>query len=122
MRNTTFSAIERLIQSAAHFVQPSRDLRPRTVQAAREFCRDQRAEQKLGGFALAVLLVMLLSSPAMQYAEVLRTQSGSPTASDMERLAIEYSEKREVGTHFGLTEAFTELRHFQAGRLGHMQK
>jgi len=122
MRSNAFSAIERLIQSAAHFVQPSRDLRPRTVQAARECYRDQRAEQKLGGFVLAVMLVLLVSSPALQYVDALRRQAGSPTASEMERMAIEYSENREVGAHFGLTEAFTELRHFQAGRLGQIRK
>lgn len=117
-RHSAFGRLERLILSAANFVQPSYDLRPRTVEAAREYCRDKRAEQRLGGFVLAVMLVLIISSPAMQYVDVLRTQSTGPSATEMEQIAIEYSERREIGSHFGLSEAFSQLRQFQADRLG----
>ncbi|MEM1067434.1 MAG: hypothetical protein AAGG48_00180 [Planctomycetota bacterium] len=115
-------SVERLVASAAHTIQPSRDLRPRTIEAARSHCGDLRAEQKLGSLVFGVVLLLMVSSPLLNYVEWIRSSKQTPSSSDMERIAIEYSDQREIGVHFGLSEAFSELREIQADRLGQPKK
>jgi hypothetical protein len=114
----TFSPLEQLVQSAARTIETSRDLRPRIVDAARQHCEDQQAEKKFGGFVLAVMLSLIISSPVMHGVQLLRSRSAAPNAGDIERLANECSDLHGVGSHFGLSEAFTQLRRFQASQLG----
>ena len=111
-------SVESVIRDAAKYVKPSRDLRPRTIEAARTHCQDIRAEQKLGALVLAVMLLLFVSTPMLHFVDLLRARGQMPTANDVEQLAIEYSDRREIGSNFGLSEAFTELRRFQASRLG----
>jgi hypothetical protein len=117
-------SIEDIILSAAHHVRPSRDLRPRTIEAARKHCQDRRSEQTLGGLVLAIMLLLLLTnSPVSQYSEQLRARREIPRAAEIERLALQYSHDRQVGAHFALSEAFNRLRLSHAVRFGQpMQK
>jgi len=110
--------IESVIRAAGGYVRPSDDLRPRTLEAAREHRDDRRAEQKLGGFAIAVLLLVSFSSPAIDYVDGLRSKSSAPSATEMQHRAMEYGVQPHVGVHWGLAEAFTQLRRVQAVRLG----
>lgn len=113
------SSIEDIILSAAHHVRPSRDLRPRTIEAARKYCQDRRSEQTLGGMVLAIMLLLLLtSSPVSRYSKQLRARCEIPRAAEIERLALQYSHDRQVGAHFALSEAFNRLRQSQAVRFG----
>lgn len=111
--------IEAMIRAARHYVQPSDDLRPQILEAAREHCGDLRAEQKLGSFALAVLVLILFSSPAIRYAVMLQSTAATRTANEVQRRAAELSTHREIGSHWALAEAFSQMRHLQASRLGH---
>lgn len=111
-------AIESMIRAAGQYVQPTEDLRPRTLEAARQYCGDRRAEQKLGSLAIAVLLLVSISSPAIRYAEMLQSTASGPSAAEMHHRAIAFETRPDVGSHWGLTEAFTELRRNQASRLG----
>ena len=116
--NAKFRAVEQIVRGAAHCVRPSPDLRPRTIEAARSHCQDRRAEQKLGAFMLAVMILLLAGSPLMQLAHSIRARSKMPSTQDVEQRAIEYADRRDVGKNFGLIEAFDELRRLQADRLG----
>lgn len=111
--------IESMIRAARNYVRPSDELRPRTLEAARERCGDRRAEQRLGSFAIAVLLLITLGTPVMRYAETWRTLEWAPTASDVEQRAAELGTQREIGPNWAITEAFSQLRRVQADRLGH---
>ncbi|MGI9470050.1 MAG: hypothetical protein ACR2NZ_00870 [Rubripirellula sp.] len=111
--------IESVIRAARNYVRPSDELRPRTLDAARERCGDRRAEQKLGGFATAVLLLLTLATPAIRYADALRSIQWSPTAADVQQRAAEFGSEREIGPNWAMTEAFSQLRRVQADRLGH---
>ena len=114
--------IESAIRAAGNYVRPSEDLRPRTLEAAREHCGDRRAEQKLGGFVIAVLLLVMISPPAVRFLDVLRSQSTSPSARQLQDRGLEYATDPRIGSNFGLTEAFTQLRRLQADRLGQTMK
>ena len=72
------SKIEAMIHSARFYVEPSDDLRPRVLDALREHCADQRAEQRLGSFAVAVLVLALIASPLGSYAALLRSSRDAP--------------------------------------------
>ncbi len=115
-------SVESIIRAARNYVLPSEELRPRTVEAARQYCEDRRAEQKLGGFALAVALLVMTSSPAYRYVDLMRTKSSAPTAAEIQSQALEYEKQPHVGTHWGMAEAFTQLRRAQASRLGHAHR
>ena len=67
---------------------------------------------------LAVLLLLMLSSPAIQYVDVLRSQASAPTAREIQSRAIDFASDPGIGPNWGLTEAFTQVRRFQANRLG----
>lgn len=112
------SQIESVIRAARWFVRPSDDLRPRTLEAARCYCNDRRAEQKLGGFLVAALLLLSFTSPAVQYVSVLRIRAAAPSSTEIHDRAIEFASRREIGSHWGMAEAFTHLRRVQANRLG----
>ena len=110
--------LESVIRAARNYVRPSDELRPRTLEAARERCGDRRAEQKLGSFATAVLLLLTLGTPAFRYAETLRSIQWSPTAADVQQRAVEFGAQREIGPNWAMTETFTQLRRVQADRFG----
>lgn len=109
--------IESAIRAAGDYIQPSEDLRPRTLEAAREDCGDRRAELKLGVFAIAVLLLVTLSSPTIHYVDTIRTQSTAPSATEMQLRGLEFATDPHIGSNWGLSEAFTQLRRSQADRL-----
>lgn len=110
--------IESMIRAASGYVRPSEDLRPRTLEAARRHCDDRRAEKKFGGFVIAVILLVSISTPAIQFVHLRRAQTTAPTASEIQDRAIEYAAEPGIGPHWGLAEAFTQLRRVQANRLG----
>jgi hypothetical protein len=114
--------IESAIRAAGNYVRPSEDLRPRTLEAAREHCGDRRAEQKLGGFVIAVLLLVMIGSPAIHYMHALRRQSTAPSATEMQDRGLRYAADPHIGSNWGLSEAFTQLRRLQANRIGQTVK
>ncbi len=115
--DSSMQQIESAIRAAGNYVRPSEDLRPRTLEAAREHCGDLRAEQKLGSFVIAVLLLVMISSPAIHYIDALRRQSTAPSAIEMQTRGLQYAADPHIGSNWGLSEAFTQLRRLQANRL-----
>ncbi len=107
-----------LVRAARNYVHPSDDLRPRILEAAREYCSDRRAEQKLGSFALAVLMLIMISSPVIKYAELIQSTNVNRSARELQHRAAELATDPEIGSHWALAEAFSQWRHLQASRLG----
>lgn len=110
---------EAIIYAARYHIQPSEELRPRTLEIARERCRDRHAEQKLGSLAIVVLFLLILGAPAVRYAQTLCSIQPSPSAADLQNQAIALGFKSEIGPNWAMTEAFSQLRQFQAKRLSH---
>ena len=54
-----YSAIEAIIRAAGDHIEPTDDLRPRTLEAARRRCRQQRIGRRAGGLAVAALLLAM---------------------------------------------------------------
>ncbi len=77
------SKIEAIIRAARHYVRPSEELRPRVLEAAREHCGDRRAEQKLGAFALAIVVCVVVISPILRYATLIQSATTNRAASEI---------------------------------------
>ncbi|MFK8113262.1 MAG: hypothetical protein AB8B91_13725 [Rubripirellula sp.] len=110
-------SVETIIRAAGDYVQPSDDLRPRTLQAARDLCGDRRAERKLGGLVIAILVVAFISSPVTQYVQALRSQTAPTSSAEMQERALVYSEQPGVGSNWAMAEAFSQLRRAQASKI-----
>ncbi len=113
-----FVEIERAILASGQYVHPSDDLRPRTIEAAREVCRDQRMLRSAGVGAIAALVLALLSSPVVERLNHRHSRSLSPTAREIEQQAMELSMRAGIGPEWALSEAFNALRKDQAARFG----
>jgi hypothetical protein len=111
-------AIEEAIRAAANYVVPSDNLRPRTLEAAREVSEDRRSERRLRRLIIVLLLCTGLSIPLSERLTAWYEGRRSPSATEMELHALDLSTSGDVGPHWGLFEAFSQLRSMQAARLG----
>ena len=115
--NNGQAKIEAMIRAARHYVQPSDELRPRVMEAAREQCRDRRAEQKLGAFAIAVLVLVIVSSPLFRYVTLIQSETTQRSENEIQSRAEVLAEEPTIGSQFALAEAVSEWRQVQATRL-----
>lgn len=112
-----FAPIESLLRAAENFVQPSDDLRPKTLESAREQRSQQKINRRIGGMAVAVILLATLGLPDFLTPSPARKSDSSPfvaTAYDMHQRAARLAADTHVDPSWALLEAFVELRHSQA--------
>ena len=110
--------IEAAIRAAGDYVWPSDDLRPRTLETARELSQQRRAQRRLGRFFLAVVFLMAFGVPLFERVDSRVKPRTAPSAIDMQRRALEHAARASVGPNWGMLEAFTEWRRVQASHLG----
>ena len=112
----SIDAIEALVRSAGNYIQPTDDLRPATLEAAREQRSQQKAQHRLGGWAIAVVLLALLGFPArLMHSSALGTGNPSfATTDEVQRRALSLSADMNVEPGWALMEVFIELRHDRA--------
>ena len=111
-------SIESIIRAAKDYVHPSDELRPRIVEAAKDRCGDCRAEQRFSNFAIAVLVLILVSSPTLQLASMMSSRIAKTSAEEIQIRAEALSRQSEIGSHWALAEAYSQWRYQQASRLG----
>lgn len=111
------SQIEALVRGAGQYVTPSEQLRPRVLEAAREQLHDRLAHRRMMQCAVVILLCGALSTTLADQFDTWRHQLHSITASEIEQQALEISSGSIEGTHWGLFEAFNQLRQSRAIRL-----
>ena len=114
-----FERTEAMVRAARRYLRPSEDLRPRTLEHARRNDADRRTEQKLGGFALAVMMLAACSAPVVHFVDVVHSNSVAPSAAEIQERGFRYAAQPEIGPHWGLAEAFTQMQRSRADRLGH---
>lgn len=112
-----FEAIEEAIRAAGTYVAPSDDLRPKTLEAAQQRCEDRRGGMRIGGFAAVLLVCIVASAPLAERLTAWHERTAAPSSSELQEQALEIATDRNVGPHWGLLEAFSELRRSQAARL-----
>ncbi len=110
-----FEQLESMVRSACGYLQPTDDLRPNALEAARDACRQRRATRRLGGLAIIVLLVATTGIPDLlfsAYPEIVAVQSA-----ELHRLAARSTVEKGTETNWALYEAFSELRRDRSARL-----
>lgn len=112
--------VEAMLRAAANYVIPSEDLRPRVMDAAREHCAQRKIQRKLVGYMLSSLLICVLCWPLVDELAELRSQLASPSSAEMLKRSFEITHASDVGSNWGLAEAFSELRRAQANILHEM--
>ena len=106
--------LESTVLAAGQFVVPSDDLRPHTLEAARDYSADLIGTYKFAQFILAVFVFVTISLPIFGRLASWRDSVASPTSLQMHEIAM----KKNIGMDWGLFEAFSELRQSQASRFG----
>jgi hypothetical protein len=114
-------SVESLVRAACGYVQSSDDLRPRTLEAAREACRQGRTNFRFGSLALTVILLAMcgfphwvLSSRAKQVAHA----SSVIQLFDLHREASSLTVRSGFDPSWAFYEAFWDLRQKQAELFG----
>lgn len=113
------AAVEAAIRAAKNYVVPSENLRPRTLEAAREMVDDRKQVRRFWRFSIGLLLCGALSIPLADRLNAWHQRSRSPSATELEWQALNLAESdSSIGTNWGLFEAFRQLRGTQAARFG----
>ena len=113
----SLAEIESAIRAAGNYVCPSDDLRPSTLEAAREYCQDRRVRRKFGRMLIAAVLLITFGAPIFERLDNKVKPPAAPSAMEMQRRALEHAAQASVGPNWGMLEAFTEWRRVQADRL-----
>ena len=106
--------LEATVFAAGKFVLPSGDLRPHTLEAARDYSSDHKGAYSFAKFCLAVVAFVSISLPVFGQLASWREHVSSPTSAEVNAIAM----KKNIGMDWGLFEAFCELRQSQASRFG----
>jgi hypothetical protein len=102
--------LEQAIFRARDYVVPSPDLRPRTLEDAKDYCTQKRRVRRLGLSAAAACLVWLLFAPTFSSLSGYSGKFSGPTQMELEHTAIELSHSKGYGFNWGLVDAFLKLR------------
>ena len=108
------SDIEALIRAAGDYVQPSDDLRPRVMEAARFWRMERRTQWRLGQAAVLFILLNLLATSTLQRVEL---ADGKPPAIARDAEDASGGPAYRESEHWDTVDAFRELRRRQASLL-----
>ena len=106
--------LEATVLAAGTYVVPSDNLRPHTLEAARELDSDRKGTYAIAKFILAIAVCGCVSLPVLERLASWRDNVVSPTSVQIHKTAL----KKNIGIDWGLFEAFSELRQSQASRFG----
>lgn len=105
-----FEDLERMIFAARDYAVPSEDLRPRTLEKARELGRFQFQLRRLSLCALIALLVWGAGIPVGRMVSSWRKEFVAPFPEDVHRAARELSARQNTSKDWGMVEAFQQIR------------
>jgi len=116
-RQPASAQLESIVRAAGGYIRPTDDLRPSTLEAARDACRQRRISRRFGGLAILVVLLAATGIPEFLFS----SQRGKAfvRSSELHRRAAQNAVERGVGTNWALYEVFSELRREQADLLQH---
>ncbi len=102
--------LEQAIFEARDFVTPSNDLRPRTLEQAKQVASTQGWANRLTLATLAGMLVWCISVPLLQIVSQHRERLSAPFADEILQAAQEYDEQHRYEPQWGMVEVFREAR------------
>ena len=106
--------LEATVLAAGTYVVPSDNLRPHTLEAARELDLDRKGTYAIAKVLLAIAVCGCVCLPVVERLAVWRDKVEQPTSVQIHKTAL----KKNIGIDWGLFEAFSELKQSQASRFG----
>ena len=114
-----FAPIEALVRASGGYVRPSDDLRPSTLEAARDSCSKRRWSYRLAGVAAAVMVLAVCNVPG-RFSSPISESAVAPTMVKHE-FEIRHQAAKGLGFNFSPAwawyEAFLEVRKQQDRRV-----
>lgn len=111
-----FAAVESLVRAAGNYVQPTDDLRPSTLEAARRSTSLRRWNKRLAGIAALVVVLAVSNIPGRFLPEPAESTLAHQTVT--REFELRQESAKEMGVTFNpawaWVEAFFELRNKQA--------
>jgi len=103
-----YDQLELILRTASEYVHPTDDLRPKSLEAARDACRQRQSSRRLGGLTVLVLLLAATGLPTLLL-------SAYPSLAVVQSTELHNRAARSVvdngtETNWALYEAFSELR------------
>lgn len=114
-----FEDVEKIILAARNYVVPSDDLRPRTLEVARDLGGQRREICRLGLASVLGMALWGLSFAFVNSANDYRDSWVTPSGEDLQRIAFEMGAMSNDGREWGLVEVFEQLRSLRVHDLGH---
>ncbi len=105
--------LEQLIAGAGDVVQPSRDLRPRVLDAVNEQESEKSAQKHLSRYCLAIGALMLVAAPLTRLLSELPLPK-SPSAESIQQSVNLYADQKGMNHDWSAVDVFSRLRQAQA--------
>jgi hypothetical protein len=105
-----FADLEKLIDSAKDFVQPSEMLRPKVVEAARELDTRQLQLVKIRNLLLCTMAVWMLVGLTFWGLHTHRKGLIAPSSSAVEQMSLQYASRNRYSRDWGMVDVFWQLR------------
>ena len=102
-----------MVYAARNYVRPSDELRPSTLEIAREMMADKMAQRKLASVVAVIGCMLLIGIPiASRLGEV--SVPRRPSSGEIQVKATSLANDPSVGANWAVVEAFTRMRQVQA--------
>jgi hypothetical protein len=109
--------LEKIIRAARHFVVPSDDLRPRTLEDARDLGQKRREIRRLGLTSILGIALWGFSFSVVNSAGAFRDAWVTPSGEELRRIAFELGSASQDSHDWGLVEVFDQIRSLRVGDL-----
>jgi len=118
LSNESVLAIEAQIRAARKYVIPSDNLRPKVIEAAKEYSSDAKGDFRLGMIVFASAILLILSMPIANRLQAWHQDFLVLNSTEVQKRALEICSEKGVGSEWAIVEAFNERRNEQAAKLG----
>lgn len=109
----TIQQLEETIFSARNFVEPSPDMRPRTLEQAKDAYRNHVWANRIVVTALGCMFLWSIAATSLRYLGQHRDKLTGPFPEELEQRASRYPSQDRYGTDWRLVEAFQQERSLQ---------
>ena len=116
-----FENLESLVFAARNYVVPSDDLRPRTMDAAREVGFQKKEVRRIGFAILVSCFIWSVCFGMASSAGIYREHFVAPSGDEFQRAALRLAANTNGNIDWGLVEAFARMRGLRIHDLGSMQ-
>ncbi len=102
--------LEQWIREAGDYVLPSRDLRPRVIEAAKQSFWERKQTRRAGVMAMAACVIWVSLSPLNTVTNRLRTAFNGPSLQEFQDHALRLASQPHECSDWGLAQAILASR------------